>query len=343
MDTRTVLVIDNERSSLDIIESVLLQAEISFRPCKSSTEGWDIVRTNPGITSLVIRMQSEGIDGCQLTQRIRQVKSHDQFPILMIVAEAQLEVAASAIDAGATDVLIHPFEAREFRMRMNIRPAWHRRRVDAAHPLAAADNQNAKIPEVMDMSSEQSLNPVQTVMPAFDPVSLRFAYGASTEQIDAWMNDESVSKRPLDKALVCPCCGSLPSFRYGCGTCGSAATRSDSLIHHYACAHVAGEAEFRVGNSIQCPKCRTSELVAGSDFEVVPGGHECLDCHAKISEPALIGHCLACQHRFLATDAVVEQLMAFRLTQFRPSSAQVGGGFRAAKRRRMSPLEADAT
>ncbi len=336
MHTRTVLVIDNERSSLDIIESVLQQAEISVRRCNNSTEGWDVVRTNPEITSLVIRMQSNGIDGCQLTHRIRQVKSHDLFPVLMIVSEAQLEVAESAIDAGATDVLVDPFEAREFRMRMNIRPASHRLRVDAAHPSATSDNQNEKFLQGTNMDNQQSLNSVKNVIPVFDPVSLRFAYGASTEQLDAWKCDQSVSKRTLDKIMVCPCCESLPSFRYGCGACGSSATRPESLIHHYACAHVAEEAAFRVGNSIQCPKCRRSELVAGSDFEVVAGGHECLDCHAKISEPELIGHCLACQHRFLATDAMVQQLMAFRITQSYPSSTRVGGQMRAVQRHQMS-------
>ena len=96
MDNKTVLVIDNESASRDIIERTLRDAQIRFRSCDNSNDGWNIVRTNPVITSLVIRMQADGIDGCELTRRIRQVKSHDQFSILMIVAETQLEVPSAA-------------------------------------------------------------------------------------------------------------------------------------------------------------------------------------------------------------------------------------------------------
>ena len=338
MDNKTVLVIDNESASRDIIERTLRDAQIRFRSCDNSNDGWNIVRTSPVITSLVIRMQADGIDGCELTRRIRQVKSHDQFSILMIVAETQLEVAASAIDAGATDVLIDPFEAREFRMRMNIQPARHRRRVDAAHSSKPADGQ--EVPNSHDTA--ESVTTIQTLIPTFDPESLRFAYAAPAEQVEAWKNDESVSKLAFDQLMVCPCCGSVPSFRYGCGTCGSAATKPETLIHHYACAHVAAEAEFLQGHGIQCPKCRKSELVAGSDFEVVPGGHACLDCGSKISEPELIGHCLACQHRFPAREAAVEQLTALRISHVQHASTNEEQTFRPVKRRPTRQRETEA-
>ena len=96
-------------------------------------------------------------------------------------------------------------------------------------------------------------------------------YDASASQIARWKEDPAVTKIVLDKILVCPCCEGVPTFRQGCGCCGSAMTAPDVLIHHYACAHIASEAQFRKGDDLVCPKCRQTNLVAGSDFEAVAG------------------------------------------------------------------------
>ncbi len=66
-------------------------------------------------------------------------------------------------------------------------------------------------------------------------------------------------------------------------------------------AHIGAESEFHQNGEIACPKCRQKGLVAGSDFEVVPGGFACSDCGSRTSEPQLIGHCLSCQHRFFCS------------------------------------------
>lgn len=343
MDTTTVLVLDNNPTSLEIIERTLQEARIEFVSCDDAAAAWNIVRTNPDVTSLVTRMQTNGMDGCELTRQIRQIKSHDEFSILMIVAESELEIAAQAIDAGATDVLIDPFEAREFRMRMNIQPAWHRRRVDAPHPVASSGDDSAKdIVTLEEVTEETSTAPridVRTLLPTFNPGNLRFSHDVSEEQVEEWMDDPSVTKLNLDEVMVCPCCGCLPSFRYGCGACGSATTMPESLIHHYACAHISSEADFQHNASLRCPKCLKSNLVAGSDFEVVPGGHVCTECHAKVTEPELIGHCLSCQHRFAATDAVVQKLTGFRITRVHEAPKSKEHPFRPVKRRQSRQRE----
>ena len=275
----------------------------------------------PGITDVLIRMSAKDIQGCQLCERIRAVKSPQEMSVLMIVAEEQLEHAASALDAGANDILIDPFEARELRMRMELHLPTHQRRVDIGHAVSGRETSKSSsvLRPASTESPSQEARPLpeaarrstELVLPQFDPVSLRFGYDAGESQLAAWQNDEAVTKVSLDQIMVCPCCESLPTFRLGCPDCGSASTQRESLIHHYACAHIGPESDFRQAGDLACPKCLQKGLVAGSDLEIVSGCHVCSDCGSRNTEPQLIGHCLSCQHRFPASDAKVRELTGF--------------------------------
>jgi DNA-binding response OmpR family regulator len=315
MTTKSVLIVEDNHLTLALIQNTLDEARTRYQTCTSTQDGWNAVRTNPAITNVLVRMKSNDIDGCELTRRIRDVRSAEQLPVLMIVGEEQLELAGNALDAGANDVLIDPFEARELRMRINIHAGGTRHRVDMSHAL---ENGKSEATDAVTENAQSTVTYADNgiayerissfVVPVFDPVSMRFTYGASEEQVAAWKSDESVTKVALDQIMVCPCCSAVPTFRLGCGCCGSAAAMQESLVHHYACAHIGAESEFHQDGQISCPKCRQKKLVAGSDFEVVPGGFACSDCGSRTSELQLIGHCLSCQHRFPAHEAAVVHL-----------------------------------
>ena len=319
MNTKTTLVVEENPQTLNTIKDTFSEAGARYVICLTEDDAWKEIESNIDITCVLIRMDSESINGCEMCRRIRRLRSAESLPILMIVDEDQIDLAARAIEAGATDILIDPFEPRELRMKTNVYPSIRRNRVDEGRPFAVAE----AIPAVESVNSLEATRPSQShacvVTPKFDPHLQRFTYGASEEQIAAWKNDQFVTKIALDRILVCPCCNGVPTFRMGCGCCGSAITEPDVLIHHYACAYVGAEAEFRNGHEMNCPKCRQQNLVPGSDFETVSGGHVCADCQNRISQAELIGHCLCCQHRFPADEAVTMQLTEFHVHRIRES------------------------
>jgi len=315
MKTKSILIVEDNLQTLELLRHTFDKADVRYQICSSSADAWNVVSTNPGITDVLLRMSAKDIQGCQLCERIREVKALHEMSVLMIVAEEQLEHAAAALDAGANDILIDPFEARELRMRMELHVPSHQRRVDAGHPVSGSD---ASAPALNSCPAPEPLKPAEPVrrssqllLPQFDPVSLRFRHDSGDHQIAAWHNDETVTKVALDQIMVCPCCESLPTFRLGCPDCGSASTKREPLVHHYACAHVGPESEFRQAGDLSCPKCLQKGLVAGADFETVAGCQVCADCGSRNSEPQLIGHCLSCQHRFPASDAKVRELTGF--------------------------------
>lgn len=313
MITKRILVVEQDPQALQVIESTLTDANAKFEVCTSSEDAWERFKADPSVRCVLVRMNSATIDGCELCRSIREIESADSLPILMIIAEDQIELAGNAVDAGATDIMIDPFEPRELRMQMNLNSNPRRSRIDDPYQYAVAQEKpsNEAVNYLESVRAVQSQASV--VVPIFDPQLQRFTYDASESQIARWNDDPSVTRIVLDKILVCPCCEGVPTFRMGCGCCGSAMMEPDVLIHHYACAHICSEAEFRAGDDLVCPKCRQNNLVAGSDFETVPGGHACADCGEHSSQSKLIGHCLSCQHRFPAEEAAIQVLIAYHV------------------------------
>jgi hypothetical protein len=152
----------------------------------------------------------------------------------------------------------------------------------------------------------------QKLIPQFSAESLGIEYTLPRETLDAWVEAGVLQRTLCDQILVCPRCHSLPTFRNGCRKCSSARVQRDQLIHHFACAHVDLAQEFQHDGILECPKCRTKNMVVGADFEYLHGGYHCLDCQWSDSTLEPIAHCLSCNYRFAAEQALAEDVYTYR-------------------------------
>ena len=122
----------------------------------------------------------------------------------------------------------------------------------------------------------------------------------------------------IDRVLLCPECGGLPTFRNGCPACGSARVNSPKMIHHFACAHIGHVEDFELAGELVCPKCRTRRMVMGTDFEYLQGPYVCLDCNRSDVALQSVGHCLSCGLRFPAHQAAEKELIAYHVNRLVP-------------------------
>ena len=153
-----------------------------------------------------------------------------------------------------------------------------------------------------------------TLVPNFDHSRLAFTLPAAPAVYDNWAAAGVMQKVLLDKAMVCPRCGALPTFRNACRKCGSGRVTNDRMIHHFACAHVDFVEEFEAGDGeLVCPKCRVKKLVVGSDFEFLIGEYRCQSCAWRDSDIQLYGHCLRCNNRFASHQAREQELHQYHV------------------------------
>jgi hypothetical protein len=126
-----------------------------------------------------------------------------------------------------------------------------------------------------------------------------------------------------DRVQLCPRCQGLPTFRRGCISCGSIHVNNDRLIHHFACAHVGLVAEFEAHPAVApgelvCPKCRTRQLIIGSDYEYMTGPYRCRHCQWTGTELEQVAQCLRCQLRFPVQQAYEQELKGYRAHRLDP-------------------------
>lgn len=120
----------------------------------------------------------------------------------------------------------------------------------------------------------------------------------------------------FDRLHECGRCDSRRlSVREECTTCRSANLRQSTLIHHYRCAALRPEAEFRQGNLLVCPKCSVQLRNYGKDYDKPGQTLVCNDCGGATSEPAIGFVCLDCDAH-ADGDAVKQvDICAYSLTE----------------------------
>jgi TackOD1 domain-containing protein len=165
--------------------------------------------------------------------------------------------------------------------------------------------------------ARQLLDP-ENLLPKFDLKSMKFVLGFSEEVLNQWVELGVLKARVTDRVQLCPKCHGLPSFRQGCARCGSAWITNDRLIHHFACAHVGHADEFEVGRDLVCPKCRTTRLVVGADYEWLTGPFHCLDCQWSDTVLEQVAQCLRCGFRFPGHRAFEQELRGYDVNRLDP-------------------------
>ena len=158
---------------------------------------------------------------------------------------------------------------------------------------------------------------ISRLTPRFDTRELRFKTSMSSAAVQDWVTRGILQPALVDRVKVCPQCESIPTFREGCPSCGSALTEHSKLIHHFACAHIAHASEF-AGASLTCPKCLAEKLVVGADFEYLTGPCSCRECEWSDSSLALIGECLKCGHRFDGQEAIEKEVFEYHVDRLDP-------------------------
>lgn len=321
------LVVDNDTESLKTILATLADAKVLSVVTDSNEAAWDAFQADPEISLVLVRgSSSEKIRATEFCKQLRSVKARDTLSIIVMLKENELARGAETLIAGASDLLIDPFEPRELRMRAGIVPAEQERRVDRAHTMA-------------ELAPGKLAQP-RTFLPEFEADTMRIGFGAMNSQVAAWKSAPKTRQIPLDRIIVCPECEAIPTFRPGCGSCGSAFVEQEVLIHHFACAHVGPESEFQSGSGLACPKCRLNDLIAGSDFEQIQGCLKCSDCDAIFAEAKTLGHCLSCQHRFAVEDGKLIDVVGYQVGVSAESALITAPNFQTAGSRKPSNVEA---
>ena len=114
MDRNTILVIDDDRNILAIIEMYLKKEGYEVVTCERGDTAIETFRK--GAPSLVVLdVMLPGMDGWEVLAKLREESA---VPVIMLTAKGDTTDRIQGLDLGADDYMAKPFEAKELIARI---------------------------------------------------------------------------------------------------------------------------------------------------------------------------------------------------------------------------------
>jgi len=109
-----ILLLDDDRTTLNFLESVLTRAGFTCSTVSDPAEALEAVRTRPGIAVVVSDIYMPGLTGLQFADQLKSLPLAWPAPaVLMLTAKPTIENAVDALRLGAVDFLTKPVRPTE--------------------------------------------------------------------------------------------------------------------------------------------------------------------------------------------------------------------------------------
>jgi two-component system NtrC family response regulator len=112
----TVLIVDDERNYLLVLEALLSEEGYQVITAEGAQRGLECIEENE-LDVVITDMKMPGIDGMEFMERIR-LRQPD-LPVIMMTAFGSVEKAVEAMRKGAFDYILKPFKNEELKLTIS--------------------------------------------------------------------------------------------------------------------------------------------------------------------------------------------------------------------------------
>ncbi len=131
-----VLVVEDDRNSLEFLTTLLTEAGFRVRPADTGELALrSVAARTPELILLDVRLP--GIDGIEACRRLKADPATRDVPVLFISARHENDLKVKALEAGGLDYVTKPFSPPEILARIKNHIRMHRLQVDLTEKSAA--------------------------------------------------------------------------------------------------------------------------------------------------------------------------------------------------------------
>ena len=139
-----ILVVDDERSSLMLLESTLKEWGHQVTACQSALEAMVAIQNNPHLQLLITDWEMPDMDGLQLCRWARQAQRNHYLFVIVLTARSSKDHYRAALEAGADAFLSKSYDLTELYLQLRV-----------VHRLTSLEsNQARQIVELQDARRE---------------------------------------------------------------------------------------------------------------------------------------------------------------------------------------------
>src|SRR4030043_384972 len=116
-DKPVILVVDDQPQNIELLEAYLVPQGYEIVKVANGEEALGKLSGNQ-IDLILLDIKMPGMDGFELTRRIRQDNIHRLLPIILVTALRETEDRVKGIEAGCDDFISKPFDKMELLARV---------------------------------------------------------------------------------------------------------------------------------------------------------------------------------------------------------------------------------
>ena len=107
---KQALVVDDARAMRSILAKFLVELGFEVREAASGLEALVEIRRKPTPDLVLVDWNMPEMDGVEFLRRIRAEEQFADVPVMMVTTESEMDRVTVALDAGANEYLMKPFD-----------------------------------------------------------------------------------------------------------------------------------------------------------------------------------------------------------------------------------------
>jgi PAS domain S-box-containing protein len=112
-----ILIVDDQPQNIDLLEAHLAQQGYEIVKATNGEEALEILSENQ-VDLILLDVRMPGLDGYEVTRRVRQDDTHQQLPIILVTVLRDTEDRLKGIEAGCDDFISSPVDKMELLARV---------------------------------------------------------------------------------------------------------------------------------------------------------------------------------------------------------------------------------
>lgn len=117
-ETPVALVVEDDDHIAHLLKFMLERAGYRVELARDGRVAQQFIASQPAPAVALFDMMLPFVDGLQLVAMVRGQSGWEQVPVLMLTAKAQERDIVRALDAGANDYIVKPFQPDELMARL---------------------------------------------------------------------------------------------------------------------------------------------------------------------------------------------------------------------------------
>jgi two-component system chemotaxis response regulator CheY len=118
------LVIDDSRTVRIIIGKILGEIGIDVIEARNGLEALELLKGNPDVELMLVDWNMPEMNGLEVVRAVRSQRAYNAVRILMVTSESRVEQVTQALNAGANEYLMKPFNKEVLLAKLNLLDAF---------------------------------------------------------------------------------------------------------------------------------------------------------------------------------------------------------------------------